>query len=152
MLRNERWLRQHDFLREPIQVHLERRDGLMIELQDARSGELSLISSLVFLSTAERGHQPVFLIDEPEQPSPELAARVCRTCNNLHILQADPCGHRDLCASCRYRRLGVVQGRRWVFQMVNGWPLRIPLVDSTPTSIEEVLWRAFDVVTPAISP
>ncbi len=36
-----------------------------------------------------------------------------------------------------------------VFQMVNGWPVRIPLVDSTPTSIEEVLWRAFDVVTPA---
>ncbi|TPL02936.1 hypothetical protein FJ938_18945 [Mesorhizobium sp. B2-4-14] len=32
---------------------------------------------------------------------------------------------------------------------VDGQPHRLPLTDASPTSIEEVLWRAFDVVTPA---
>lgn len=150
VLRNERWLRQHDFLREPIQVHLERRDGLMIELQDASSGELSLISSLVFLSTAERGHQPVFLIDEPENSlhpnwQREYVERVMTSTyyRQPHVVIAT---HAPLVVTGALAWSKDIVG---VFQMVNGWPLRIPLVDSTPTSIEEVLWRAFDVVTPA---
>ncbi|MER8632724.1 ATP-binding protein [Mesorhizobium opportunistum] len=150
VLRNERWLRHHGLLREPIQVHLERRDGLMIELQDASSGELSLISSLVFLSTAERDHPPVFLIDEPENSlhpnwQREYVERVMTSTyyRQPHVVIAT---HAPLVVTGALAWSKDVVG---VFQMVNGWPQPISLEDSTPTSIEEVLWRAFDVVTPA---
>ncbi|WP_245337554.1 AAA family ATPase [Shinella sp. HZN7] len=43
----------------------ERHDGEVIELLNASSGELALISSLVFLISSI-GQEPVILIDEPE--------------------------------------------------------------------------------------
>jgi predicted ATPase len=48
-----------------IRVYLERADGGRIEIQHASSGQLSLISSLLFM-IVHAGEAPVVIIDEPE--------------------------------------------------------------------------------------
>lgn len=149
VLRNERWLRRQGYLAEPIQVHLENGSGMVMELHDASSGQLSLISSLVFLSTAD-GHPLTFLIDEPENSlhpnwQREYVERVMTSTyyRQPHVVIAT---HAPLIVTGALAWSKDIVG---VYQMVGGEPRRLPLVDTTPTSIEEVLWRAFDVVTPA---
>lgn len=149
VLSSELWLRRLGCLKKPVQVHLERRDGAIIELQDASSGELSLISTLVFLTTST-ADRPVFLIDEPE--------------NSLHPNWQREYVERVMTATY-YRQPSVVIATHaplivtgalaWSQDVVSVFHVnqrnleRLALDASTPTSIEEVLWRAFDVVTPA---
>jgi len=121
------------------------------EVQNASSGELSLISSLLFL-TAEVESNSIVLIDEPE--------------NSLH-----PGWQRayvdKVLAALTYRNVSVIIATHSpllvtgaliahnnlvsVFQMLHREPQRLRLqnLDSGDTSIEAVLWKAFDVVTPA---
>ncbi len=134
-----------------IQVFLERHDGEIIELLNASSGELALISSLVFL-VSSIGHEPVILIDEPE--------------NSLH-----PRWQREylekIVAAASYRNativvathaplivigaLGMLPDIVSVFQLREGEPSALDLNEAkaSAANVEGVLWRAFDVITPA---
>ncbi|MFC3319783.1 AAA family ATPase [Rhizobium rosettiformans] len=150
MLRSEDSLRRLGRLRG-IQVFLERHDGEVIELLNASSGELALISSLVFLISSI-GQDPVILIDEPE--------------NSLH-----PRWQREylekIVAAVFYRNativvathaplmvvgaLGALPDIVSVFQIQNGEPSTLDLKEAKDSvaNVEGVLWRAFDVITPA---
>src|SRR5690606_34355461 len=131
---------------ERINVYLERRDGLVIPLTDASSGELSLISSLIFIAALPRTTR-YLLIDEPE--------------NSLH-----PRWQREyvdlLSAAIGYSQLGVaiathapilvigavVQGeeRVDVFRVQLSKQLNPLIFDSRMSSqnIERILWEAFE--------
>ena len=150
ILRSEESLRRQGRIRG-IQVFLERHDGEIIELLNASSGELSLISSLVFLISSI-GQEPVILIDEPE--------------NSLH-----PCWQREylekILAAVSYRNatiivathaplivtgaLGTLPDIVKVFQIRDGEPFALDLkaAKASAANVEGVLWRAFDVITPA---
>lgn len=135
-----------------IQVYVDKGEPSgPFEVHNASSGELSLISSLLFL-TAEVEPNSIVLIDEPE--------------NSLH-----PGWQRayvdKVLAALAYRNVSVIIATHSplvvtgalmahnnlvsVFQMQRGEPQRLRLqhFDSGDTSIEAVLWKAFDVVTPA---
>ncbi|SFO33215.1 AAA domain-containing protein, putative AbiEii toxin, Type IV TA system [Sphingomonas sp. OK281] len=151
VLRCERALRSERML-TGIEVYLERYDdGEQIELQHASSGQLSLISTLLFI-IASAGKNPVIVIDEPE--------------NSLH-----PSWQRDyvgkLMDALTYRNATVLiathapmvvtgalasnQKLVNVYEVLKGLPrlLDIDPEGSPASGIEEVLWRAFDIVTPA---
>lgn len=150
VLRNEDELRKDGHFRA-IQVYLQRRDETVIQLDDASSGELSLISSLVFLITEIRPF-PVVLIDEPE--------------NSLH-----PSWQREyvdkVLAATQYREATIVIATHSplivigalshapnlvsVFQIDNGQPQPLNLEEARASAgnIEGILWKAFDVITPA---
>jgi predicted ATP-binding protein involved in virulence len=135
-----------------IQVYVDKgeRSG-PFEVHNASSGELSLISSLLFL-TAEVEPNSIVLIDEPE--------------NSLHPGWQRAYVEKVL-AALAYRNVSVIIATHSplvvtgalmahnnlvsVFQMQSGGPhrLRLQHLNSVDTSIEAVLWRAFDVVTPA---
>ncbi|WP_343867713.1 AAA family ATPase [Caenispirillum bisanense] len=147
VLRNEPHLRKANLLRR-IHFFLERKDGSEIEIHHASSGELSLISSLVFLITTAKPNS-IVIVDEPE--------------NSLH-----PGWQREyvdkVLAALMYRNVSIIiathaplivtgaitlhPGRVSVHRVINRQPhsLHIP---ATSNGIEEVLWRAFEVVTPA---
>lgn len=135
-----------------IQVFVDKGENSgPFEVHNASSGELSLISSLLFL-TAEVEPNSIVLIDEPE--------------NSLH-----PGWQRayvdKVIAALAYRNVSVIIATHSpllvtgalmehnnlvsVFQMQLREPQRLRLqhIDSGDTSIEAVLWKAFDVVTPA---
>lgn len=135
-----------------LEVMLQRDDpvGTVIEMHWASSGQLALISSLLFLIT-EAGQSPIILIDEPE--------------NSLH-----PSWQREyvdkLMAAMAYRdatlivathaplvvtgALSDASGKVTVFRMRDGQPKRLEIdASASPNSIEEILWEAFGVVTPA---
>ncbi|WP_280952230.1 AAA family ATPase [Rhizobium anhuiense] len=150
ILRSEESLRRQGRIRG-IKVFLERHDGEIIEFLNASSGELSLISSLVFLISSI-GQEPVILIDEPE--------------NSLH-----PRWQREylekILAAVSYRdatiivathaplivtgALGTLPDIVTVFQIRDGEPSALDLKEAkaSAANVEGVLWRAFDVITPA---
>lgn len=150
VLRLESALRKSRQLSD-IQVYLERINGPIIELLGASSGELTLISSLLFL-IANRDENPIILVDEPE--------------NSLH-----PNWQREyvdkLLNALEYRGATVViathaplivtgalaNSRKLVsvFQIHEGDAKRIDLAGSARSSesIEAILWQAFNVITPA---
>lgn len=122
----------------------------IIEMHLASSGQLALISSLLFLIT-EAGPSPIILIDEPE--------------NSLH-----PAWQREyvdkLLAAMAYRQATIIiathaplvvtgaindsPGQVAVFHVRGGQPHRLEIeATAPPNSIEEILWEAFGVVTPA---
>lgn len=135
-----------------IEVMLQRNDrrGTVIEMQLASSGQLALISSLLFLIT-QAGRSPIILIDEPE--------------NSLH-----PSWQREyvdkLMAAMSYRDATIIIAthaplvvtgalshgpeRVSVFRVRDAQPKRLEIdMSASPRSIEEILWEAFGVVTPA---
>lgn len=149
-------LRMEDVLRremviDDIQVVLRKHDGAEVELLDASSGELALISSLVFL-IASIAPDPVILIDEPE--------------NSLH-----PSWQREyldkLLAAIAYRNATIVIATHAplvvtgalaqsselvsIFQIQDGRPVWLNFSEAKASAgnIEGILWRAFDVITPA---
>ncbi|WP_262514632.1 AAA family ATPase [Agrobacterium tumefaciens] len=150
VLRIEALLSKAKLLRR-IRVYLEKQDGAVFELQHASSGELSLISSLVFLSTTVEQNS-IVLIDEPE--------------NSLH-----PSWQREyvgkIFSALAYRNVSIIIATHSplvvtgaiseypdlvsVYQMQDGVPCKLKLDGASPgdAGIEAVLWRAFDVVTPA---
>lgn len=151
ILRWETFLRRHEIIGR-IDVLLQRRDrrAEVIEMRLASSGQLALISSLLFLIT-QAGRRPLILVDEPE--------------NSLH-----PNWQREyvdkLLAAMAYRdativiathaplivtgALGEKRGGVSVCEVRDGVPAPLNIeAGATPSSIEEILWRAFDVVTPA---
>jgi ABC-type transport system involved in cytochrome c biogenesis ATPase subunit len=135
-----------------IDVLIQRQDheSEVIEIRLASSGQLALISSLLFLIT-EAGRSPIILIDEPE--------------NSLH-----PSWQREyvtkLMAAMSYRDAtliiathaplvvtGALENKLSevsVFRVRAGRPTRLEIdASASPASIEEILWEAFAVVTPA---
>lgn len=149
VLRREKRLRGWGVI-EGISVFLQREDGVEIEMQHASSGQLALISSLLFLVT-NAGRNPLIVIDEPE--------------NSLH-----PNWQREyvekVMTAMRYRSASVLIATHAplvvtgaladapdivsVYEVKYGtaWKLKMETKNS-PRSIEEILWRVFDVVTPA---
>ena len=146
VLKLEARLRAWNVIRS-IRVYLVREDGKSIEMQHASSGQLVLISSLLFVIT-NAGRDPIVVIDEPE--------------NSLH-----PNWQREyvdkLLAALSYRNAtviiathapllvtGAITSNRnivSVFGTSEGKAKRLPIdTDESPASIEEVLWEAFEVV------
>ena len=151
VLKLEPLLRRLNVIRE-IRVLLRRKDdGNEIEIRHASSGQLSLISSMLYLIT-NVGEDPLIIIDEPE--------------NSLH-----PSWQRDyigkILAAMNFRTASLVVATHAplvvtgalasspdlvsVFQVREGVPRRIAIKTDgeSSNSIEQVLWLAFDVVTPA---
>ncbi|KRA06069.1 hypothetical protein ASD74_04240 [Rhizobium sp. Root564] len=146
----ERRLQTHHFLSQ-IKLFLEKVDGTVIELKEASSGELALISSLIFL-IINIGKNYLVLIDEPE--------------NSLH-----PKWQREyvdlLLATFRYQQITAVIATHAPLIVTGALPSKSDVVDvysinegeaekldlhaegEPQSSIEEILWRAFEVVTPA---
>ena len=119
-------------------------------MHHASSGQLALISSLLYLIT-NAGEFPLILIDEPE--------------NSLH-----PNWQRDyvekVLTAMTYRSATVLIATHAplvvtgalsdspdlvsVLEVREGIPRSLELDSAqSPNSIEKILWRAFDVVTPA---
>lgn len=150
VLQRESMLRRWQVIRS-IRVLLQRKqDSEVIEMHHASSGELALISTLLFLITTA-GPDPLIIIDEPE--------------NSLH-----PSWQRDyvakVLAAMQFRNASmliathaplVVTGALSqspdlvsVYTVRKGKPeLSIGSRAATSHSIEKVLWEAFEVVTPA---
>lgn len=135
-----------------IKIYLDKDERIEpFEVHNASSGEMSLMSSLLFL-IADVEPNSIILIDEPE--------------NSLH-----PSWQRayvdKVLAALAYRNVSVIIATHSpllvtgalmahsnlvsVFQMQLHEPQRLPLqqIDGGDASIEAVLWKAFDVVTPA---
>lgn len=145
VLRNEAHLRQAKLIRR-IQVYLEKWNGAQIELQHASSGEMSLISSLVFLITTA-SNNAIIIVDEPE--------------NSLH-----PGWQREyadkLLAALQYRNASIIIATHAplvvtgaiaqhpdlvsVYQVADGETYKIDIESKSATAngIEEILWKAFD--------
>lgn len=150
VLRCESFLVRAKLIKQ-IGVFLEKKGSNKFELRNASSGELSLICSLIFLSTSVEQNS-IVLIDEPE--------------NSLH-----PAWQREyigkVIAALAYRNVSVVVATHsplvvsgalaehpnlvTVYQMTGAEPVRLNLDNSSANSagIEAILWKAFDVVTPA---
>lgn len=149
VLRVEESLRRHGILRD-IQVYLERYEGDVIELLHASSGELALISSLVFLITTLEPN-PVILIDEPENSLHPQWQReyVDKVLNAVEYRSATIviATHAPLVvtgALARFPNLvSVHQVRGGAVEVLN-----LSDTSAAGANIEEVLWRAFDVITP----
>jgi predicted ATPase len=133
-----------------MRVYLQRDNGDVIEMQHASSGQLALISSLLFIIT-NAAEDPIVIVDEPE--------------NSLH-----PNWQREyvdqMLAALSYRNATVILATHAplvvtgalasnpdivsVFEVRSGTVERLPIdPGDSPSSIEEILWQAFDVVTPA---
>jgi len=150
VLRHETVLRTERVIRG-VRVYLKRDDGQVIELHRASSGQLSLISSLLFLIMTVK-EDPIIIVDEPE--------------NSLH-----PSWQREyidkVLAAMSYRNATLIVATHSplivtgamsanpklvsVFQIQGGRPTEVRLDEhkGSPSGIEEILWRAFEVVTPA---
>lgn len=149
VLAHESRLRAWDVIRG-VSVYLEREDRQIIEIHQASSGQLALISSLLFMIT-NVGEHPIVIIDEPE--------------NSLH-----PNWQREyvekVLAALSYRNATLIVATHAplvvtgaladrpalvsVYEIREGTAQRLDLDNAkSPNSIEEILWRAFDVVTPA---
>ncbi len=134
-----------------IDVYLQRQDGSIIELSSASSGELTLISTLLFL-IANDDMDPLVLIDEPENSLHPNWQReyVDRLLNALEYRSATIviATHAPLVVT------GALASARdivSVHRVEHGEPrtLDMSAADRTTESIEAVLWEAFDVITPA---
>jgi len=149
LLRAEPLLRRIGLVRN-VEVYLEKHQQPLV-LDDASSGELSLISSLIFLI----GLVPrngVVLIDEPENSlhpgwQRQYVEKVLEALlyKNVSLVIAT---HSPLIVTGSMARHGPIT----TVYRVNGPAFERLEINSDPTSpngIEEVLWKAFEVVTPA---
>ena len=134
-----------------IGVYLSRgEDDQELEIKHASSGQLALISSLLFLIT-NVGEVPMIIVDEPENslhPSwqREYVEKIlaAMTYRNATVLIAT---HAPLVVT---GALADSPSLVSVFEVRDGVPRRLDLDSArSPSGIEEILWRAFDVVTPA---
>lgn len=150
VLRNEELLVRERLLSKPTEVFLAKGERT-IELKSASSGELSLISSLVYLITTARSN-PLVLIDEPENSLHPLWQRdyIARVLAALEYRSASivVATHAPLVVT---GALSTFKGLVSVFQMhtERPVPLQLDTALDAGASIEEVLWRAFEVITPA---
>jgi len=151
VLKLESRLRAWNVLRG-IRMYLQRVDnGAAIEIQHASSGQLALISSLLFVIANTR-EDPIVIIDEPENSlhpkwQREYIEKVMTALSyrNATIIVAT---HAPLVVTGALADSPQIVS---VFELRNGRPqhLQMERAGSSPGSIEEILWRAFEVVTPA---
>ncbi|TIQ62007.1 MAG: ATP-binding protein [Mesorhizobium sp.] len=134
-----------------VSVYLTRvQDGLEIKMHHASSGQLALISSLLYLIT-NVGKFPLIIIDEPENSLHPNWQRgyvekvlTAMTYRGATVLIAT---HAPLVVT---GALSDSPDLVSVLEVRNGVARRLELdTTQSPSSIEEILWRAFDVVTPA---
>lgn len=151
VLELETILRCVGFIRT-IRVYLQRKaDGVEIEMERASSGQLALISSMLFLITNIEDNA-VIIIDEPENslhPSWQrsyvariLAATQYRACSFLIAT------HSPLVVT---GALETDPKTVTVFSVQEGVAEKLLLTasDSSVKSVEDILWNAFEVITPA---
>lgn len=149
LLRSEPLLRRTGLIRN-VEVYLEKHRQPLV-LDDASSGELSLISSLIFLI----GLVPrngIVLIDEPENSlhpgwQRQYVEKVLEALlyKNVSLIIAT---HSPLIVTGSMARHGPITS---VYRVVGPAFERLKLQSdpTSPNGIEEVLWKAFEVVTPA---
>lgn len=135
-----------------IQVFLQRaEDGETIEIRHASSGQLALISSLLFLITST-GENPLVIVDEPENSlhpnwQREYVSKVLTALSyrNASVYIAT---HAPLIVTGALSSNPELVS---VLEMRGGTTQKLPIDhrQAASSSIEEVLWRAFEVVTPA---
>lgn len=150
VLRREATFRKHKIVKR-IEIFLQREDsGATIRLSEASSGEISLISNMAFLISKAK-QQPLIVIDEPE--------------NSLHpawqrkytemVLAAMPYSQPTLVIATHSPLIltGAIAEHRQIvsiFAVHAGELSKIEWNEKDPNrSIEQVLWDAFEVVTPA---
>jgi hypothetical protein len=149
VIRNEALFRRRKIIQK-IQVYLERQDGVVIELMHASSGELALISALIFLIIST-GKDPIILIDEPENSLHPAWQReyventlVALDYRNATIVIAT---HAPLIVTGALAKPSAPVS---VFQVRDGQPVQLKMPEvNLSSSVEEILWKAFDVITPA---
>ncbi len=128
-----------------VDIYLKRRDGLTIPLAEASSGELTLISTFVFLSVNTRSNS-VILIDEPENSlHPQWQKEYVERIANLLYY------HQPTIIIATHAPI-IVSGARTMrdidirlFRAVEGAP---EVVDLRSNSVEGTLWQVFRTVTP----
>lgn len=149
VLRRENRLRGWDII-AGVSVYLQREDGVEIEMQHASSGQLALISSLLFLVT-NVGRNPLIIIDEPENSlhpnwQREYVEKVL-TAMRYHGASMLIATHAPLVVTGALADAPDIVS---VYEVKNGAARKLELESkNSPSSIEEILWRVFDVVTPA---
>ncbi len=149
VLKHEKRLRGWGIIKG-VDVFLRRNDGVDIEMEHASSGQLTLISSLLFLITSA-GENPLIIIDEPENSlhpkwQQEYVEKVlaAMTYRGANLLIAT---HAPLVVTGAMADFPDMVS---IYEVRDGIARRLELESKfSPSSIEEVLWRAFDVVTPA---
>jgi predicted ATPase len=135
-----------------IRVLLTRRDdGKVVELDQASSGQIAMISTLFFMITRGKKNALV-MIDEPENslhPSWQrsyveriLAAMQYRGCSFLIAT------HSPLVVT---GAIGSDPETVTVFSVQEGVAEKLALTasDGSAKSVEDILWNAFEVITPA---
>ena len=149
VLKTEASLLRFGFLKR-IDIFLERKDGIEIPLSKASSGEITLISSLIFLVSL-RLDRPMIIIDEPENSlHPAWQRTYAET-----VLAAMPY-RNPIIVMATHAPLVVTGAVSALKETVSVFAVRdrsasklIWSKGESSRSVEEVLWEAFEVVTPA---
>ena len=128
-----------------IELILRRRDGLLIPLDHASSGELTLIATLVFLSIEVKDNG-IVLIDEPENSlHPEWQKQyIERLASLLFYFQPQIfiATHAPIIVS------GAQTDPDIKLQLFHAKPDGIERLDASAKSVEGTLWQVFQTVTP----
>lgn len=128
-----------------FELLLKRRDGTRVPLLEASSGELTLISTLVYLSV-EVKEESVVLIDEPENSlHPEwqkqyvdrLASILFYSGSKIFIAT-----HAPIIVS------GAQTESNLALRLFHVRPESVDLLDARSKSVEATLWEVFQTITP----
>jgi energy-coupling factor transporter ATP-binding protein EcfA2 len=144
ILKWEKTLRRFGVLRG-IDIDLKRLDGVDIALNEASSGELTLISTLVFLAISVDGNT-VVLIDEPEnslhpQWQKEYVNQLADLLhyNNPTVVIAT---HAPIIVS------GALTTKNINLQTFQAKAGKVSPITDHSDNVEGMLWEAFETVTP----
>jgi predicted ATPase len=149
VLKHESKLRAWGVLSD-IHVYLERLDSDdCIEMHQASSGQLALISSLLFVVTNVVDN-PIIIIDEPENSlhprwQSEYVDKLLTAVSYLNatVIVAT---HAPLVVT---GALGQNSKLVSIFGVKDKTPYRLAIESANKSSIESILWNAFEIVTPA---
>lgn len=151
VLKIETLLKKAEIVHKIRVLLIRKNDGKEIEIEQASSGQIAMISTLFFMITRGKKNALV-MIDEPENslhPSWQrsyvervLAAMQYRRCSFLVAT------HSPLVVT---GALGTDREMVNVFSVQNGVAEKLPLdvSEGTVRSVEDILWNAFEVITPA---
>lgn len=149
VVRYESLLRRLEFIRKlQVRLYLGKR---LIDIEEASSGELSLIATLAFLTVALPETGAVLLIDEPEnslhpQWQKEYVAKLLGSLSykNTSVVVAT---HAPLVVS------GAMSSKEVSVRVFKTEEAKVELIPDTmerelSESLEETLWEVFETVTP----
>lgn len=149
VIRAEKFLKKSRLI-DGIEVYLTKKDGAQLELSGASSGELSLISSMIFLANTVEENSLV-LIDEPENslhPSwqREYVGKVFSALGYRNATVVIATHSPMLVTGATSERPDLVS----VFEIKsdNARTLHAKKINVDSSAIEAILWKVFEVVTP----